>query len=123
MWLTEGGYSFNSTCTKLLLLHVTLTELFHELFVSLFIQENGFEFDLAPFTCRHVEISFAVATNWMAVSDYSPPATLFLSSGSKYRITYHPTQSFGFPFVESHVFTHVCKFSKMWLYATYMPTP
>ena len=57
---------------------------FRELFEFLFIQENGFEFDLAPFTCRQVAISFAIATNQMGVSDYSPPTTLSLFGKSKY---------------------------------------
>ena len=51
--------------------------------VLLFLQENGFEFDLAPFACRQVEISFAVATNGMAVSNYSPSTTILLSDHGK----------------------------------------
>ena len=43
------------------------------------LQENGFEFDLTPFECRRVNVSFAVTTHQMAVSSYSPSAMLDLS--------------------------------------------
>ena len=54
----------------------------HNTYVFCIPQENGFEFDLAPFACRSVEISFAVATHEMNVSSYSPSTAVELSSGS-----------------------------------------
>ena len=48
------------------------------------LQENGFEFDLVSFTCRRVNVSFAVATNQMALSGYSPSAMLELSTTGTY---------------------------------------
>ena len=58
-----------------------------DVFIINSIQENGFEFDLAPFACRRVEISFAVATQQMNVSSYSAATTVELSTGSgKYEL-------------------------------------
>ena len=54
------------------------------------LQENGFELDLAPFECRRVEVSFAVATDQMAVSSYSPSAMLVLpTAGTKFSNIMH----------------------------------
>ena len=62
------------SCSHLWLLCVSLITMFCSP-----LQDNGFEIDLAPFVCRQVEISVAVATNGMTVSSYSPSTTVLLS--------------------------------------------
>ena len=45
------------------------------------LQENGFEFDLAPFLCKKIAVSFAVATYDSSLSNYSPSVIIDIFSG------------------------------------------